>query len=40
MNGRFKFIDGAPTHYSVVGIDHVDDIEGDLLASCIGCYAE
>jgi hypothetical protein len=40
MNGRFKFIDGAPTHYSVVGIDHVDDVEGDLFASRIGCYDE
>jgi hypothetical protein len=33
MNGRFKFIDGAPTHYGVVGIDHVDDVKGDLFAS-------
>jgi hypothetical protein len=40
VNGRFKFIDGAPTHYSVVGIDHVNDVEGDLFASCIGCDAE
>jgi hypothetical protein len=40
VNGRFKFIDGAPTHYSVVGIDHVDDVEGDLFASRIGCNVE
>jgi hypothetical protein len=40
MNGRFKFIDGAPTHYGVVGIDHVNDVKGDLFASRIGCYAE
>jgi hypothetical protein len=40
VNGRFKFIDGALTHYSVVGINHVDDVEGDLLTSHIGCYAE
>jgi hypothetical protein len=40
MNGRFKFIDGAPTHYSVVRVNHVDDVEGDLLTPRIGCYAE
>jgi hypothetical protein len=40
MNVRFEFIDGAPTHYSVVGIDHVDDVESDLFTSRIGCYAE
>jgi hypothetical protein len=40
VNGRFKFIDGALTHYSVVGIDHVHDVKGDLFASRIGCYAE
>jgi hypothetical protein len=40
VNGRFKFIDGAPTHYSVVEINHVGDVEGDLLTSRIGCYAE
>jgi hypothetical protein len=40
VNGRFKFIDRAPTHYSVLGIDHVNDVEGDLFTSCIGCYAE
>jgi hypothetical protein len=40
VNGRFKFVDGAPTHYGVVGVDHVDDVKGDLSASRIGCYAE
>jgi hypothetical protein len=40
VNDRFKFIDGALAHYSVVGINHVDDVEGDLLTPRIGCYAE
>jgi hypothetical protein len=40
VNGRFKFNDGAPTHYGVVGIDHVDDVKGDLFASRIGCHAK
>jgi hypothetical protein len=40
VNGCFKFIDGALTHYRAVGIDHVDNVEGDLFASRIGCYAE
>jgi hypothetical protein len=40
VNDRFKFVDGAPTHYGVVGVDHVDDVKGDLFASRIGCYAE
>jgi hypothetical protein len=40
VNGRFKFVDGAPTHYGVVGVDHVDDVKGDLFTSRIGCYAE
>jgi hypothetical protein len=40
MNGCFKLVDGAPTHYGVVWVYHVDDVEGDLLTSCIGCYTE
>jgi hypothetical protein len=40
VNGRFKFVDGASTHYGVVGVDHVDNVKGDLFASRIGCYAE
>jgi hypothetical protein len=40
VNGRFKFVDGAPTHYGIVGVDHVDDVKCDLFASRIGCYAE
>jgi hypothetical protein len=40
VNGRFKLVDGAPTHYGVVRVYHVDDVEGDLLTSCIGCYPE
>jgi hypothetical protein len=39
-DGRFKFVDRAPTHYGVVGIDHVNDVKSDLFASRIGCYAE
>jgi hypothetical protein len=40
MNGRFKLVDGAPTHYGVVRVYHVDDVESDLLTSCIGCYTK
>jgi hypothetical protein len=40
VDGRFKFVDRAPTHYGVVGIDHVNDVKGDLFASRIGCYTE
>jgi hypothetical protein len=40
VDGRLKFIDGAPTHYSVVRVNHVDDVEGDLLTPRIGCYTE
>jgi hypothetical protein len=40
VNGCFKLVDGSPTHYGVVRVYHVDDIEGDLLTSCIGCYTE
>jgi hypothetical protein len=40
VNGCFKLVDGAPTHYGVVQVYHVDDVEGDLLASCIGCYTK
>jgi hypothetical protein len=40
VNGRFKLVDGTPTHYGVVWVYHVDDVEGDLLTSCIGCYTE
>jgi hypothetical protein len=40
VNGRFKFIDGAPAHYGVVQLNHVDDVEGDQLTPRIGCYAE
>jgi hypothetical protein len=40
VNGRFKLVDGAPTHYGVVRVYHVDDVEGDLLTSCIGGYTE
>jgi hypothetical protein len=40
VNGCFKLVDGAPTHYGIVRVHHVDDVEGDLLTSCIGCYTE
>jgi hypothetical protein len=40
VNGCFKLVDGSPTHYGVVRVYHVDDVEGDLLTSRIGCYTE
>jgi hypothetical protein len=40
MNGYLKLVNGAPTHYGVVRVHHVDDVECDLLTSCIGCYTE
>jgi hypothetical protein len=27
-------------HYGIVWVDHVDNVEGDLLTSCIGCDAK
>jgi hypothetical protein len=40
MNGCFKLVDGTPTHYGIVWVYHVHDVESDLLTSCIGCYTE
>jgi hypothetical protein len=40
VNGRFKLVDGAPTHYGIVRVYHVDDVEGDLLTSCIWLFGE
>jgi hypothetical protein len=40
VNGCLKLVDGAPTHYGVVRVHHVDDVNRDLLTSCIGCYTE
>jgi hypothetical protein len=40
VNGCFKLVDGAPTHYGIVRVYHVDNVEGDLLTSCIGCYTK
>jgi hypothetical protein len=40
VNGCLKLVDGAPTHYGIVRVHHVDDVERDLLTSCIGCYTE
>jgi hypothetical protein len=37
VNGRFKLVDGALVHYGVVWVYHVDDVEGDLLTSSVGC---
>jgi hypothetical protein len=40
VNGCLKLVDGASTHYGVVWVHHVDDVESDLLTSCIGCYTK
>jgi hypothetical protein len=40
VNGCLKLVDGAPTHYGIVRVHHVNDVESDLLTSCIGCYTE
>jgi hypothetical protein len=40
VNGCLKLVNGAPTHYGVVRVHHVDDVECDLLTSCIGCYTK
>jgi hypothetical protein len=40
LNGCFELVDGASTHYGVVRVYHVNDVESDLLTSCIGCYTE
>jgi hypothetical protein len=40
VNGCLKLVDGAPTHYGIVRVHHVDDVECDLLTSGIGCYTE
>ena len=40
MDGSFELIDGAPAHDGVVRIYHVDNVEGYLLTSGIGCYTE
>jgi hypothetical protein len=40
MNGHLKLVDRAPTHYGIVWVYHVDNIESDLLTSRIGCYTE
>jgi hypothetical protein len=36
VNGCFKLVDGAPTHYGIVRVYHVNDVEGDLLTSALG----
>jgi hypothetical protein len=40
VNGCLKLVDGAPAHYGVVRVHHVNDVECDLLTSGIGCYTE
>jgi hypothetical protein len=40
VNGCLELVDGAPAHYGVVRVHHVDDVECDLLTSGIGCYTE
>jgi hypothetical protein len=40
MNGRLKFVDRAPSHYGIVWVDHVNNVECDLLTSRVGCYAK
>jgi hypothetical protein len=35
MNGCLKFVDRATPHYGVVRVDHVDNVECDLLTPCI-----
>jgi hypothetical protein len=40
VNGCLKLVDGAPAHYDVVRVHHVDDVECDLLTLGIGCYTE
>ena len=40
MDGSFELIDGAPAHDGIVWIYHVDNVEGYLLTSGIGCYTE
>jgi hypothetical protein len=40
VDSCLKLVDGAPAHYGVVRVHHVDDVERDLLTSGIGCYTE
>ena len=40
MNGRLKFVDRATPHYGIVWVDHVDNVECDLLTPRVGLYTE
>jgi hypothetical protein len=40
MNGRLKFVDRATPHYGVVWVDHVDNVECDLLTPRFGRYTK
>jgi hypothetical protein len=40
VNGRLEPVDGASAHYGIVWVDHVDNVESDLLTSGIGCYTK
>jgi hypothetical protein len=37
MNGRLKFVDRASAHYGIVWVDHIDNVECDLLTPRAGC---
>jgi hypothetical protein len=40
MDGRLKLVDRATPHYGVVRVDHVDNVERDLLTPRVGRYTE
>jgi hypothetical protein len=40
MNGCLKFVDRATPHYVIVWVDHIDDVECDLLTLRVGCYTK
>jgi hypothetical protein len=31
----FKFVDGSSSHDDIVWVNHINYVEGDMLASCI-----
>jgi hypothetical protein len=40
MNGCLKFVDGDTPHYGIVWVDHIDDVECDLLTPRARCYTK
>jgi hypothetical protein len=40
MNGCLKFVDRATPHYGVVWVDHVNNVECDLLTPRVGRYTK